>query len=73
MRLKELESHLSSLDGFTDPKIQLEQYETRPHIAGKEKQEDEVYVCVCQGLLLLVSLCSTLFVRDGASVWRSCR
>lgn len=34
MRLKELENHLESVDDFEQPKILLEQYGTRPHIAG---------------------------------------
>lgn len=34
MKRKELEQHLQELDGFTKPKILLEQYETRAHIAA---------------------------------------
>nr|CAG4643450.1 EOG090X0BVL [Ilyocryptus agilis] len=34
MKRKELECYLQDLDGFTKPKILLEQYETRPHIAA---------------------------------------
>nr|CAG4652107.1 EOG090X0BVL [Triops cancriformis] len=34
IKRKELESHLQSIEGFSDPKILLEQYVTRPHIAS---------------------------------------
>jgi len=34
MRLKELESHLQQVEDFNEPKILLEQYPTRPHIAA---------------------------------------
>jgi len=34
MKLKELESHLQQVEEFDDPKILLEQYPTRPHIAA---------------------------------------
>ncbi|PNI86324.1 METTL5 isoform 11, partial [Pan troglodytes] len=33
VRLKELESRLQQVDGFEKPKLLLEQYPTRPHIA----------------------------------------
>ncbi|KAI5441975.1 hypothetical protein KIW84_011149 [Lathyrus oleraceus] len=35
MKLKELEGHLGSLDQFPNPKIELEQYPTGPHIASR--------------------------------------
>ena len=35
MRLKELESLLSSTKPFEEPKVELEQYTTRPHIASR--------------------------------------
>jgi len=34
MKLKELESHLQEVEEFEEPKILLEQYPTRPHIAA---------------------------------------
>jgi len=34
MKLKELESHLQQVEDFEKPKILLEQYPTRPHIAA---------------------------------------
>eukprot|EP00088_Acartia_fossae_P069462 TRINITY_DN9079_c0_g1_i1.p1 TRINITY_DN9079_c0_g1~~TRINITY_DN9079_c0_g1_i1.p1 ORF type:complete len:213 (-),score=38.69 TRINITY_DN9079_c0_g1_i1:238-876(-) len=34
MKLKELESHLQQVEEFDEPKILLEQYPTRPHIAA---------------------------------------
>lgn len=34
LRLKELESRLQEVDGFEKPKLLLEQYPTRPHIAA---------------------------------------
>lgn len=34
MKLKELEGHLQQVEGFSEPKILLEQYPTRPHIAA---------------------------------------
>ncbi|KAK1336902.1 hypothetical protein QTO34_002938, partial [Cnephaeus nilssonii] len=35
LRLKELESRLQQVDAFEKPKLLLEQYPTRPHIAGR--------------------------------------
>lgn len=35
LKLKELESCLQQVDVFENPKLLLEQYPTRPHIAGK--------------------------------------
>lgn len=35
MKRKELECHLQQVDDFEVPKVLLEQYATRPHIAGK--------------------------------------
>ena len=35
MKLRELESRLSNLKDFERPKIELEQYMTRPHIAAQ--------------------------------------
>ena len=35
MRLKELEGHIYDLNGFENPKIRLEQYETPAHIAAR--------------------------------------
>ena len=35
LKLKELESRLQQVDGFEKPKLLLEQYPTRPHIAGR--------------------------------------
>lgn len=37
MKLKELESCLQQVDVFEEPKVFLEQYPTRPHIAGIER------------------------------------
>ncbi|KAM9123171.1 rRNA N(6)-adenosine-methyltransferase METTL5 isoform 4-T5 [Pangshura tecta] len=34
LKLKELESRLQQVDGFENPKLLLEQYPTRPHIAA---------------------------------------
>jgi len=34
MKLQLLETNLQGVDDFEDPKIQLEQYSTTPHIAG---------------------------------------
>jgi len=39
VRLKQLESYLESVDDFESPKILLEQYATRPHIAGETKSK----------------------------------
>lgn len=35
MKLKQLESHLGTLQQFSFPKIELEQYPTGPHIASR--------------------------------------
>eukprot|EP00039_Didymoeca_costata_P030972 m.32494 g.32494 ORF g.32494 m.32494 type:complete len:226 (+) comp8419_c0_seq1:171-848(+) len=35
MRLKQLESVLQEIDGFSEPKLEYEQYATRPHIAAR--------------------------------------
>ena len=34
MKLKQLEQYLQQIEGFEKPKILLEQYPTRPHIAA---------------------------------------
>ena len=34
MKLKQLEQYLQQIEGFENPKILLEQYPTRPHIAA---------------------------------------
>lgn len=34
MKMKTLQGHLQQLNGFNNPKIELEQYETPPHIAA---------------------------------------
>uniref|UniRef100_A0A8C9L7E2 Methyltransferase like 5 n=1 Tax=Pavo cristatus TaxID=9049 RepID=A0A8C9L7E2_PAVCR len=36
LKLKELESCLQQVDTFESPKVLLEQYPTRPHIAGMD-------------------------------------
>uniref|UniRef100_A0A670HVC5 Methyltransferase 5, N6-adenosine n=1 Tax=Podarcis muralis TaxID=64176 RepID=A0A670HVC5_PODMU len=36
LKLKELESNLQQVDDFENPKLLLEQYPTRPHIAGMD-------------------------------------
>lgn len=43
MKLKTLESYLQDLDGFTDPKVELEQYETPAHIAAVALYTIQVY------------------------------
>jgi rRNA N6-adenosine-methyltransferase METTL5 len=35
MKLRELESHLSDIRSFENPKVELEQYPTSPHLAAK--------------------------------------
>ena len=35
LKLKDLHTQLEYIDDFEDPKIELEQYITTPHIAGK--------------------------------------
>lgn len=39
MRLRQLENLLESVDDFEEPKILLEQYATRPHIAGAKQHK----------------------------------
>ena len=34
LKQKVLEMHLEDIDTFEDPKIELEQYPTTPHLAG---------------------------------------
>lgn len=34
MKQKKLESYLDDVDVFEDPKLELEQYPTTPHLAG---------------------------------------
>lgn len=43
MKLKELEGYLGQLTGFENPKILLEQYVTRSHIAGMLPKLYEVF------------------------------
>ena len=35
LKLKDLQRRLECIDDFEDPKIELEQYTTTPHIAGE--------------------------------------
>lgn len=35
LKLKDIHNRLEYIDDFEDPKIELEQYVTNPHIAGK--------------------------------------
>jgi predicted RNA methylase len=37
MKLKELESHLSTVENFSDAKEHLEQYMTTPHLGNRIK------------------------------------
>jgi predicted RNA methylase len=41
MKLKHLESLLQQLDGFHEPKVELEQYQTSPHIAASILMSEE--------------------------------
>ena len=43
IKLKQLESNLEMVDDFDQPKILLEQYATRPHIAG---ESNKVVLCI---------------------------
>lgn len=42
MKLKELEQYLQDVKDFPEPKIQLEQYKTRPYLAACMLYEAEV-------------------------------
>lgn len=72
MKRKELEQHLQELDGFSKPKILLEQYETRAHIAACMLHTIEsAYGDLCQKTVLDLGCgCSVLGVGSvllGAS------
>ncbi|XP_057372034.1 rRNA N6-adenosine-methyltransferase METTL5-like [Daphnia carinata] len=72
MKRKELEQHLQDLDGFSKPKILLEQYETRAHIAACMLHTIEsAYGDLCQKTVLDLGCgCSVLGVGSvllGAS------
>ena len=43
IKLKQLESNLEMVDDFDQPKILLEQYATRPHIAG---ESNKLVLCI---------------------------
>jgi len=44
LKLKDLHSRLEYIDDFVDPKIELEQYITTPHIAGKSVMELQISI-----------------------------
>lgn len=69
MRLKELQSYLQDVEDFTQPKQQLEQYITGPHLAAKillkiaedyEDLEDQVVVDLGCGTGMLSVGCALL-------------
>ena len=47
IKLKQLESNLEMVDDFDQPKILLEQYATRPHIAG---ESNKLVLCITGSL-----------------------
>jgi len=47
LKLKDLHSQLEYVDDFEDPKIELEQYVTTPHIAGELSGSGYEYAVIC--------------------------
>ena len=45
LKLKDLHSQLEYVDDFENPKIELEQYVTTPHIAGELYDSGYEYAC----------------------------
>lgn len=62
MKLKALQGHLEDLNGFTDPKIQFEQYETPAHLAATG-------LYTIQTQFESIESCTVLDAGCGPGVW----
>lgn len=68
MKLKALEQYLGELEGFETPKVKLEQYETRPHIAARMIHTIEASFGDISGMVVADLGCGTGSLSVGAAL-----
>ncbi|XP_050345522.1 rRNA N6-adenosine-methyltransferase Mettl5 [Nymphalis io] len=68
MKLKTLEGHLGTLSGFSEPKIELEQYETPAHIAAVALYTMQTQYEALENKLVLDAGCGPGMLSIGASL-----
>ncbi|XP_073943713.1 methyltransferase like 5 [Choristoneura fumiferana] len=68
MKLKALQGHLQDLSGFEKPKVQLEQYETPPHIAAVALYTVQTQFEALEGKLVLDAGCGPGALAVGAAL-----
>ncbi|XP_023946875.2 rRNA N6-adenosine-methyltransferase METTL5 [Bicyclus anynana] len=68
IKLKTLEGHLGTLSGFSEPKLQLEQYETPAHIAAVALYTIQTQFGALENKLVLDAGCGTGMLSLGASL-----
>jgi len=68
LKLRELEQYLGELEGFQEPKVKLEQYETRPHIAACMLHTIEASFGDLDGKLVADLGCGTGRLSIGAAL-----
>ncbi|XP_061712528.1 rRNA N6-adenosine-methyltransferase METTL5 [Cydia pomonella] len=68
MKLKTLQGHLQELSGFEKPKVQLEQYETPPHIAAIALYTMQTQYEALEGKLVLDAGCGPGALSFGAAL-----
>lgn len=72
MKLKTLQGHLQDLNGFSKPKIQLEQYETPAHIASVMLYTIQTQFEGLEGKLVLDAGCGPGQLGLGAALLGAC-
>uniref|UniRef100_A0A674JDG0 Methyltransferase 5, N6-adenosine n=1 Tax=Terrapene triunguis TaxID=2587831 RepID=A0A674JDG0_9SAUR len=71
LKLKELESRLQQVDDFENPKLLLEQYPTRPHIAGMDMTFLKVALQMAQTAVYSLHKTSTRkHIQKKADEWK---
>ncbi|KOB69332.1 Methyltransferase [Operophtera brumata] len=68
MKMKTLQGHLQQLSGFSNPKIELEQYETPPHIAAIALYTIQTQYEDIEGNLILDAGCGPGALSIGAAL-----
>ncbi|XP_034840027.1 rRNA N6-adenosine-methyltransferase METTL5 [Maniola hyperantus] len=68
IKLKTLEGHLGTLTGFSDPRVELEQYETPAHIAAVALYTVQTQFASLENKLVLDAGCGTGMLSLGAAL-----
>ncbi|XP_039746877.1 rRNA N6-adenosine-methyltransferase METTL5 [Pararge aegeria] len=68
IKLKTLEGHLGTLSGFSEPRLELEQYETPAHIAAVALYTIQTQFEALQNKIVLDAGCGTGMLSLGASL-----